>query len=338
MSPNQAGMKEDEIRPDRLKAEQELSIANDIALLNSRKDEFVTVPCPACGARDYRPKFSNYGLYYVDCEQCGTFYVNPRPGPRVLEWFYENSENYQYFNEFIFPASENVRREKIFRPRAERLADICRRYDVPMNTFLEVGAGFGIFCELIREMNLFRQVIAVEPGPSLARTCREKGLEVIEKPIEAVRMESGSVTAIASFEVIEHLFSPRDFILGCHSVLQPGGVLVLTCPNGKGFETSVLQKESTTIDWEHLNYFHPKSISGLINGCGFEVLEVTTPGKLDAELVRKKVLEGRIDLSGQPFLQETLIDRWEELGGPFQTFLADNGLSSHMWLVARKSA
>jgi hypothetical protein len=74
----------------------------------------------------------------------------------------------------------------------------------------------------------------------------------------------------------------------------------------------------------------------LVRSCGFDVLEVQTPGKLDAELVRKKVLEGEFDLSDQRFLKQILIDKWEHVGEAFQEFLAGSQLSSHMWLVARR--
>ena len=39
-----------------------------------------------------------------------------------------------------------------------------------------------------------------------------------------------------------------------------------------------------------------------------------------------------------PFLHAVLVERWEELGGQFQDFLAANGLSSHLWAVARLPA
>ena len=65
-------------------------------------------------------------------------------------------------------------------------------------------------------------------------------------------------------------------------------------------------------------------------------MEVLTPGKLDAELVRKKILTGELDVSLQPFLNQILVDEWERVGDSLQQFLADNMLSSHMWLVARK--
>ena len=66
------------------------------------------------------------------------------------------------------------------------------------------------------------------------------------------------------------------------------------------------------------------------------MLEVQTPGKLDAELVRKKVLAGEFELGGQRFLKQILIDKWQHVGEAFQEFLANSRLSSHMWIVARK--
>ena len=89
----------------------------------------------------------------------------------------------------------------------------------------------------------------------------KKGIETIEKPVEKVKFSDEKVDVIASFEVIEHLFSPRDLIIKCASILSPGGILILTCPNVQGFDISVLQKLSNSVDFEHLNYFNPSSLS-----------------------------------------------------------------------------
>jgi 2-polyprenyl-3-methyl-5-hydroxy-6-metoxy-1,4-benzoquinol methylase len=252
--------------------------------------------------------------------------------------YYATSENYAYWNNYIFPASENARREKIFRPRAERVVETCQRHNVRTSVLMEVGAGFGTFCEEVQRLKVFQRVIAIEPTPDLSETCRRKGLEVIQKPIEQVRLDDvEAVDVIATFEVIEHLFSPRQFLQGCASVLAPGGLIIITCPNVKGFDIGVLQALSGAVDVEHLNYFHPGSLSRLLAECGFETLEALTPGKLDAELVRKRILAGELDVSSQPFLRQVLVDEWESVGHKFQDFLANNLLSSHMWLVARKS-
>jgi len=312
------------------------ALAVDIQRLLQRKGDFIDVPCPACGSEDASSAFEKYGLTYMICSNCATVYMNPRPTSAILENYYSTSESYRYWNEYIFPASEEARREMIFYPRACRVVDICYRNGIECGTLIEVGAGFGTFCEEVQRLGIFRRVVAVELNPYLAETCRSKGLEVVEKPIEQVQLEGDTVNIVVSFEVVEHLFSPRDFLLSCAAVLATGGLLVITCPNVKGFDVAILQALSSTISVEHLNYFHPDSLSHLIDECGFGILEVLTPGKLDAELVRKEILDSKLDVSSRPFLRRILVDDWERVGDAFQRFLADNLLSSHMWLVARK--
>jgi 2-polyprenyl-3-methyl-5-hydroxy-6-metoxy-1,4-benzoquinol methylase/ribosomal protein S27E len=330
-------MRETEIRPDHLMQGQAKAFAADIRWLLQHKGDFTHVQCPACDSETANETFEKYELTYVTCSECRTMYVNPRPTPEILEMYYATSKNYTYWNKYIFPASEAARREKIFRPRADRLARICHRHKVQTEVLLEVGAGFGTFCEEVQRIHLFRRVIAVEPTPNLAETCRSKGLEVIEKPIEQVQLDDITIDVIVSFEVIEHLFSPHAFLQSCASVLKPGGLIITTCPNLRGFDLMVLEKLSDTVDIEHLNYFHPASLSQLLSRSGLETVEILTPGRLDAELVRKKILAGEIDVSSQPFLKQILVDEWNRVGDRFQQFLAENLLSSHMWLVARKS-
>ncbi len=85
-----------------------------------------------------------------------------------------------------------------------------------------------------------------------------------------------------------------------------------------------------------MNYFNPTSLSRLLASCGMDILESFTPGKLDAELVRNAVLTGDASLDDQPLLQRLLIEEWERHGAAFQQFLIERGLSSNLWVVARK--
>lgn len=328
---------EQDIRPAQLMAKQRIAALTDVGRMLSRCSEFVLVDCPACGANDHVTKFEKNGISYVECKGCQTFYVNPRPPSEVLDWFYRGSPNYAYWNEVIFPASEAARLERIFVPRVDRLLELCRKHEVKTNAILEIGAGFGTFCAEVKRRNVFARVVAVEPTPDLAKTCRGRGLEVLEQPVEHIQIdEAGLFDVVASFEVIEHLFAPADFVGHMARLLKPGGIMMLACPNGQGFDIETLGTASNTVDHEHLNYFNPKSLSGLLAQRGLEILESFTPGKLDADLVRNKILAGEFDVSKQPFLKRILVDEWEHLGDPFQDFLIQQGLSSNMWVVARK--
>ena len=144
------------------------------------------------------------------------------------------------------------------------------------------------------------------------------------------------VTAGLAQDVIHAEGNENVIIHQCPSDTKTGGLLILTCPNVKGFEVQALKGKSTTFDIEHLNYFHPDSLSRLVESCGLRLLEVFTPGKLDADIVRNQVLSGEHSLDKDRFLNMILIENWETLGDRFQDFLTENSLSSHMWLVAKK--
>ena len=329
-------LSESELCPDHLLRGQEEAFARDIERLRSRRAEFVAVPCPACGEKDSVPAFEKFTFQYLTCRQCETLYMSPRPSPRLMADYYSDSENYRYWARHIFPASEDARREKVHKPWLERVIGYCDRHGIPRGVLMEIGSGFGTFAALAQTSGGFTRVFAVEANPEMAEACRARGLEVINKRIEDLGDEVAAVDIAVAFEVVEHLFEPRQFLRQCARLMKPGGLLVLSCPNGQGFDIALLGSVSLAIDPEHVNLFNPQSLPLLVESCGFEVLEVSTPGRLDAEFARMAILEGKFDVSGNPFLKRVLVDEWDRLGWPFQQFLAEHGLSSHMWMAARR--
>jgi 2-polyprenyl-3-methyl-5-hydroxy-6-metoxy-1,4-benzoquinol methylase len=333
-SPLATRLSEKELCPDDLLAGQEAAFARDIARLQAQRDDFVAVDCPACGGADRRVAFAKFGFDFATCVACATIYMTPRPSPAIMAAYYANSENYAYWARHIFPASEATRREKIHKPWLERVVGYCCSHGIARGTLVEVGPGFGTFAALARTSGAFERVVAIEPTPEMAAACRARGVDVIGRRIEEIGEEIGAFDVLVSFEVIEHLFAPKLFLAQCARLVRPGGLIVLSCPNGQGFDIAQLGAAALAVDAEHVNLFNPASLARLVAAHGFAVLEVTTPGRLDAEFVREAALKGEIALD--PFLRRVLVEEWDRLGWPFQQFLAANGLSSHMWLAARR--
>ncbi len=332
-------MKETEIRPDALMDGARMAMLTDLGRMLLRRREFVDVNCPACGRRERELVHRKYGLEYQSCQFCDTIYISPRPTPEILAGFYSDSVNYAYWNKHIYPASEDVRRERIVVPRVERVLQYCKAFGVNMRSILEIGSGFGTFLDEMKARKAFTYVEGVELSASSVAYCRERGLTVFECQFEDMSFEGDArPNVIVSFEVIEHLFSPSVFVENCAAALTDDGLLFLTCPNGRGFDFVVLGQQCGNMDHEHLNYFNPMSLEHLLDKSGFDVLDVQTPGKLDAELVRKQVLAGEYSLREQPFLRQVLVERWDECGDAFQEFLSTNLLSSNLMVVARKRA
>lgn len=335
---NKENLSEAQIRPLGLVKKQKKFLLHDIKRLQSKSNYFIFVNCPGCNSRKFKLIFSKNKFRYVECQKCKTFFMNPRPAPKILEWFYKESVNYKFWNDFIFPASENARREKIIIPRIDKLLDLMKKYNLNRNSLIEIGSGFGTFAYELSKRNLFKKIVCVEPTPSLASSCRKRNLEVIESPIEKVKLSKIDLFDIAvSFEVIEHLFSPSKFIGSINKLLKPKGAILIVCPNGQGFDVQVLGKASDTVDHEHLNYFNIESLSLLLIKSGFSILECSTPGRLDADIVRNKILSRKFSISQQSFLKKILLEDWERLGENFQDFLIQNLLSSNMWILARKN-
>jgi ribosomal protein S27E len=206
-------MKEKDIRPDHLMRENVKLHAEDVQQLLTRRNEFVEIDCPACESNNYQFIFEKDGFTFVTCKECETIFINPRPTAEMLAEFYATAKSIKHWNDKIFPASEDSRRRQIFIPRAKRVVELCRKHSVDTNVLLDVRAGFGTFCEEVKKLSVFNKIIAVEPAHDLAETCRRKGLDVIEKPIEEVELDEVSV--ITNFELIEHLYCPKDFLLAC---------------------------------------------------------------------------------------------------------------------------
>ncbi|PIX11946.1 class I SAM-dependent methyltransferase [Candidatus Falkowbacteria bacterium CG_4_8_14_3_um_filter_36_11] len=328
-------MKEENIRPAKLMERVDVLQVEDRKKLLKKKKGFIKIACPACQSKKHKTLFKKDGFIFVSCESCETVFVNPRPSFFMLAEYYEKAKSWKYWNDKIFPASENSRRNQIFAPRAKKVSALCDAYKAKKEILVDVGAGFGTFCEEIKKLGVFKEVIAVEPSRSLAETCCEKGIKVIVKPIEKANIKKASV--ITNFELIEHLFWPKDFLLGCARNLSRGGLIIITTPNIKGFDLLTLGKFSENISApNHLNYFNIDSLGYLLKQCGFKIIESLTPGKLDSELVRKKIINGSFNVSINSFLKYILIDTWDKNGDSFQKFLENNNLSSHMWIVAKK--
>jgi 2-polyprenyl-3-methyl-5-hydroxy-6-metoxy-1,4-benzoquinol methylase len=326
-----------EILSDQYRELQVAAYRNDIERLHARLGEFVHACCPACGADDATFRFEKYRCRFVDCRSCATLYMCPRPTPEVMHDYYSNSENYAVWNKFIFPKSEASRREKICRPNLDKIVAACREQGMQRPHLLEIGPGFGTFAALAAEQGFFGKVTVVERTPEMAQACRDRGLEVIESSLEEVGSEHIARADVAvCFEVIEHVFEPLDFLRGVSRLLKPGGLFVFTCPNGQGFDTMTLGAVSPAVDTEHVNLFNTRSIAVLLGRAGFEVQSTQTPGRLDAELVRRAVLAGEFNIDDQPFLHKVLVEDFDPLGPAFQSFLAEQNLSGNMRVVARK--
>lgn len=323
-------MKENDIRPPDIFNEY-LKLAEQDINTYFQHASFTAINCPACGANGIFV-FNKKGFNYEECPVCLTLFVSPRPEKAAFDRYYTDSPSTKYWATTFYRKTEAARREKLWKPKAKIIKEKIEKFS-KAGTILDVGGGIGTFTEEILKI-MDCDVIVIEPSVHLANVCRGKGLNVIQKFLEDITpaaIPNGN-KAFVSFELFEHLYNPVEFLKALSNISQKGDLFIFTTLSSLGVDIQVLWEKSKSISPpHHLNFFNPKSVKTLIKRAGFAVLEVTTPGKLDINII-----ENNIEQINDRFWKNYLKIASESEKEHMQAFIAENLLSSHMMVVCEK--
>lgn len=328
-------MNEEEIRPAAIFDEylRLAEIDSEVYFGNARRDRIL---CPAC-SQVGEPSFVKSGFAYELCGRCRTLFVSPRPEATAFGRYYTEAPSSKYWATTFYKLTAEARREKLWKPKARIVADLLARYAVAgeKSTVIDVGGGYGLFAEEFRTLTN-RDPLVIEPSPHLAAACRKRGLRVVEKFLEDVIPGDlpGGSKSLVSFELFEHLHDPLRFLQAIVRLMSPGDLFVFTTLSGAGVDIQTLWEHSKSVSPpHHLNFFNPASIRHLLVRGGLELVEVTTPGKLDID-----IMANNRDRVKDRFWQTFLAIATKEEMRTMQDVLAASGWSSHMMVVCRRPA
>lgn len=98
------------------------------------------------------------------------------------------------------------------------------------STLLEVGVGEGHFLQAAKQKG--HDCYGVELNVQAAARVRGLGFEVFEQTLSDLTIRCQKrFDVICSFQVLEHVPSPFDFLEGMIDLLNPGGRLIISVPN-----------------------------------------------------------------------------------------------------------
>src|SRR5262249_39698843 len=87
-----------------------------------------------------------------------------------------------------------------------------------------------------------------------------------------------SFDVVTMFDVLEHVYQPRKFMMKVKEWLKPGGIYYARVPNIDSWEAHILGSYWYGLELpRHLFHFSPKTLSALMASLDFEELSVTTP-------------------------------------------------------------
>lgn len=333
-------MRESDIRPTQLLTEYLRLSAEDALRLFDDADSRTERCCPACGVKPGTAAFEKNDFSFFHCDACRTLFANPAPEAGRLASFYRDSPSQRYWADVFFPAVAEARRQNIFRPRVERIRKLLGELGDGVEAVTDVGAGTGIFLEECRTAGLGTELAAIEPNQALAGALKDKGFRTAACfAADAAKLPEwpGTADLVTSFEVIEHVFSPADYLSDLAALARPGGLVLTTGLSGSGFDIRVLGKHSKAVSPpHHLNFLSRVGITHLLARTGLDEVAYLTPGELDVDIVCNALTENpELEIDG--FLRD-LVNAGDAIRREFQEFLKSAGLSSHMWILARRPA
>jgi 2-polyprenyl-3-methyl-5-hydroxy-6-metoxy-1,4-benzoquinol methylase len=194
--------------------------------------------------------------------------------------------------------------------------DLVRRFcpDLSGKSLLDVGSGYGFFLAGLRASGAAR--IA---GVELSRAQRIYSLRELQLETHA-RMDDladdDRFDVITAFEVIEHIATPYEFVLGLCDHLKDGGSLILGTDNfAADVVTALGEQFPKWIPHEHVSFFTPASLaqmlarSGRLTPCGTRSF---TPWELILRQLVFRATGGR--KGGKPYRYRAEDDAAKEAG------------------------
>jgi 2-polyprenyl-3-methyl-5-hydroxy-6-metoxy-1,4-benzoquinol methylase len=279
----------------------------------SRRLELEYIACLLCSAEEFRPVVcspdyeTGIGGEFraVRCERCGFVYTNPRPTVASIGQFYpadyapheghawntgwrarlrRRLELAVLRQEFDYPSGSAGTVEPLL-ARLGRVLIRCRRRRsgwVPFRgqgDLLDFGCGGAVFLQQMRAYGWNVQGLDVSAAVA-TRVEAETGIPIHVGTLPHAAVLPESLDAITMWASLEHVHQPRETIGAAFRALRSCGLLVASVPNLASWPFQVFRQAWWGLELpRHLSHFTPQTLTQLLAGEGFRVLEIRHIGR-----------------------------------------------------------
>ncbi|MFD2567788.1 class I SAM-dependent methyltransferase [Pseudotenacibaculum haliotis] len=158
----------------------------------------------------------NEYIEYQKCSNCKLHFFSPilTGSPKFYESllkpeeFYYKDDRYEFF--------------------------LAKKHIKKTDKVLEIGSGSGHFSQIIN----VDDYTGLEYNDKAIADAKEKGIQLIKKSIEDYALEhENEFDVVCSFQVLEHVVSPHDYIQSSLKVLKKGGLIIFGVPSADSILT-----------------------------------------------------------------------------------------------------
>jgi SAM-dependent methyltransferase len=244
--------------------------------------------CPLCDTPppggDPGYAFPPYGV--VRCPGCGLWYLSPRLAEASMLDAYRADAYFAGLPGAGY--SDYLAQEGTLRETFRRLLAAMAERGMTGGSLLEIGCAHGFFLDEARPY--FARRVGTEYSPGTAARARAVA-DAVHLGGLAELPAGESFDCAALIHVLEHVYAPRELLVGLRERLRPGGFLLVACPDMGGFWRRLLGRRWPFFKVpEHVTYFDGGTLSHALEAAGFEAVSPIPYASLfTGELIGEKL-------------------------------------------------
>lgn len=190
--------------------------------------------------------------------------MRPLALAQVHERQMESVDDAELFHSGLF---QFLHKKLIIAPEISHVQKLLGRTDFSM---LDIGCGTGWISRQWADAGA--RVTGLEPSVPRAAVARERGIKVLSCYAEELD-DSERYDLIVIRHVVEHLEDPKAILRSFVSRLNPDGLLLVVVPNIDCIGRKIFDADWTWVLPWHCNFFSPRSLTHLLERCGFQVVK-----------------------------------------------------------------
>jgi len=191
-------------------------------------------------------------------------YLNPRPNDEIVLKSYSDAVDPTF-------VAQNPNRIVSFTKALRNVLGDLQWPDGKGRSYLDIGCAGG--ASLVAARSLGFSVQGVEPSHWLANYGRTNyNIDVRDGILKPGMFPEASYDIITMWDVLEHIPEPGPVLDLIHSLLRPGGVLLLSYPDIASITQRLLGDRWPFWLSVHLNYYVPATIQRQVEQANFNVL------------------------------------------------------------------
>jgi SAM-dependent methyltransferase len=230
--------------------------------------------CPLCGNGQVVPFMTTTDRFHwraeeydlMRCSGCSYVWLADPPKPEEMGPHY--SEDY---HRVIMAAGENSGPG-----RWQRQCDTIMHHKNG-GAILDIGCSSGGFLKTMKGAAWKLYGIEMEASTA-AKAKAATGAEVFVGDALDAPFPDETFDVITGFDLLEHVYHPREFLAKVQQWLKPGGIVYLGLPNIDSWEAHIFGTYWYGLELpRHLSHFSPRSLRHVFNSLGFQEVSLLTP-------------------------------------------------------------